>query len=77
MINLPMWSMKLLIQRFQVNQKLEMAHQVWKKLEHSYEGTSAVKEAKLYIFKDNYAKFKIQEDESVSEMCPYTQCHCK
>jgi len=51
--------MKLLIQRFQVNQKLEMAHQVWKKLEHSYEGTSAVEEAKLYIFKDNYAKLKI------------------
>ena len=30
-------------------------------------GTLAVKEA-LYIFKDKYAKFKMQDDESVPEM---------
>lgn len=27
-----------------------------------------MKEAKLYIFKDKYAKFKMQEDESVPKM---------
>ena len=35
------------------------------RLEDSYEGTSAVKEAKLYIFKDKYAKFKMLKDESM------------
>lgn len=35
------------------------------RLEDSYEHTSMVKEAKLYIFKDKYAKFKMLEDESV------------
>ena len=44
------------------------AFQVGKRLEDSYEGTSEVKVAKLYIFKDKYAKFKMLEDESVSEM---------
>ena len=47
---------------------LEFAFQVWKRLEYSYEGTPAVKEAKLYICKDKYAKFKILEDESLLEM---------
>jgi hypothetical protein len=37
---------------FESIQDLEFAHEVWKRLEDSYEGTSAVKEAKLYIFKD-------------------------
>ena len=47
---------------------LEFAFQVWKRLEDSYEGTPAIKEAKLYIFKDKYAKFKMLEDESVPKM---------
>ena len=45
-----------------------MAHEVWKRLEDSNEGTSTVKESKLYIFNDKYAKLKMLKDESVSEM---------
>ena len=47
---------------------LEMAHQVWKRLEDAYWGTSIVKQAKLYIFNDKYAKFKMLEGENVLEM---------
>jgi hypothetical protein len=54
---------------FESIKDLEFAFQVWKRLGDSYESTSAVKEAKLYIFKDNkYANFKILHDENVSEM---------
>jgi hypothetical protein len=35
------------------------------RLEDSYESTLAVKEAKLYILKDKYAKFKMLKDESM------------
>jgi hypothetical protein len=38
---------------------MEMTHEVWKRLEDYYEGTSVVKEAKVSTFKDNYAKFKL------------------
>ena len=44
-----------------------MAHEAWKKLEESFEGTQAVKGAKAYILKEKFASFKM-EDESVSEM---------
>ena len=45
-----------------------MAHEAWKKLEESFEGTQAVKGAKEYILKEKFASFKMKEDESVSEM---------
>lgn len=47
---------------------LEFVHEVWKRLEYSYEGTLSIKEAKQDIFEDKYAKLKVQEDESVLEM---------
>ena len=50
---------------FESIKDLEMAHHVCKRLEDSYDDTSAVKESKLYIFKDKYAKFMMLEDESV------------
>ena len=50
----------------QIN-SIEIAHDAWKKLEESFEGTQAVKGAKAYIFK-KFASFKIKEDESVPEM---------
>jgi hypothetical protein len=53
---------------FESIKDLEFTHEVWKILEDPYEGTSVVKEAKLYIFKDKYAKFKMLEDKSMSEM---------
>ena len=44
-----------------------MAHEVWKKLEESFDGTQTVKGAKAYILKEKFASFKM-EDESVPEM---------
>ena len=43
-------------------------HKVWKRLEEAYEGTSTIKDAKLYLFKDKHAKFKMLEGENVLEM---------
>jgi hypothetical protein len=45
-----------------------MAHEARKKLEESFEGTQAMKDAKAYILKEKFASFKIKEDESVPEM---------
>ena len=41
---------------------------VWKRLEETYEGTPAVKSAKLYILKDKLTSFKMKDDESIPEM---------
>ena len=43
----------------------EKASDVWKRLEETYEGTSAVKSAKLYIIKDKVTSFKMKDDESI------------
>ena len=43
----------------------ERASEVWKRLEKTYEGTPAVKSAKLYILKDKLTSFKIKDDESI------------
>jgi hypothetical protein len=45
-----------------------MAHEVWKKLEESFEGTKAIKGAKAYILKEKFASFKMKEDKSVPNM---------
>ena len=45
-----------------------MAHEAWKKLEESFEGTQVVKGAKAYILKEKFASFKIKEDDDMSEM---------
>ena len=47
---------------------IEIAHEAWKKLEESFEGTQAMKGAKVFILKEKFASFKIKEDESVPEM---------
>ena len=46
----------------------ERANEVWRRLEETYEGTSAVKSAKLYILKDKLTSFKMKDDESILEM---------
>ena len=46
----------------------ERANEVWRRLEETYEGTPAVKSAKLYILKDKLRSFKMKEDESIPEM---------
>jgi hypothetical protein len=53
---------------------LEMAYDIWKKLEESFEGTDAVKNAKAYILKEKFAGFKMNGDENVLEMFHYLQC---
>ena len=37
---------------FEQIKNIEMAHEAWKKLEESFEGTQAVKGAKAYILKE-------------------------
>ena len=46
----------------------EKASEVWKRLEETYEGTPAVKSAKLYILKDKLTSFKMKDDEGIPEM---------
>ena len=53
---------------FEQIKNIEMAHEVWKKLEELFEGTQAVKGAEAYILKEKFASFKMKEDESVPEM---------
>ena len=40
----------------------EMAHEAWKKLEESFEGTQAVKGAKAYILKEKFASFCLHQN---------------
>jgi hypothetical protein len=47
---------------------LERTSEVWKRFEETYEGTPAVKSAKLYILKDKLTSFKMKDDESIPEM---------
>ena len=46
----------------------ERANKVWRRFEETYEGTPAVKSAKLYILKDKLTSFKMKDDESIPEM---------
>ena len=50
---------------FEQIKNLERAHETWKNLEESFEGTQAVKGAKAYILKEKFTSFKMKEDESV------------
>jgi hypothetical protein len=47
---------------------IERAHEVWKMLKESFEGTQVVKGAKAYILKEKFGSFRMKEDESMSEM---------
>ena len=47
---------------FEQIKDLEMARDVWVRLEETYEDTSTVKSAKLYMLKDKLTNFKIKED---------------
>jgi hypothetical protein len=41
---------------------------VWARLEETYEDTTTVKSAKLFMLKDKLSNFKMKEDESIPEM---------
>ena len=53
---------------FEQIKNIEMAHEAWKKLEESFDGTQAMKGAKAYILKEKFASFKMKEDKSMLEM---------
>ena len=53
---------------FEQIKNIEMAHEAWKKLEESFDGTQDMKGAKAYILKEKFASFKMKEDESVSKI---------
>jgi len=53
---------------FEQIKECERASEVWKRLEETYEGTPAVKSAKLYILKYKLTSFKMKDDESIPEM---------
>jgi hypothetical protein len=53
---------------FEQIKDLEMASEVLTRLKKTYEGTSTVKSAKLYMLKDKFASFKMKNDESIPDM---------
>ena len=55
----------------------ERANEVWRRLEETYEGTPAVKSAKLYILKDKLTSFKMKDDDSIPGDVPSIASHCQ
>ena len=53
---------------FEQVKDLEKTNEVWVRLEETYEGTSTVKSAKLYMLKDKLSNFKMKDDESIPKM---------
>jgi hypothetical protein len=47
---------------------LEKSNEIWEKLMEIYEGTSTVKEEKLYVYKGKFNEFTMKKDEDVSTM---------
>ena len=47
---------------------LTNANEIWKKLMEIHEGTSSVKDAKLYVLKGKFSDFAMKKEESVAEM---------
>jgi hypothetical protein len=53
---------------FEQVKDFERASEVWTRLEETYEGTTMVKSAKLYMLKDKLSNFKMKDDESIPMM---------
>ena len=53
---------------FEQVKDLEKASEVWTRLEETYEGTTTVKSAKLYMLKDKLSNFNMKDNESILEM---------
>jgi len=56
------------VSEFNRVKSLTNANNIWKKLMEIHEGTSSVKEAKLYVLKGKFSEFAMKKDESVAEM---------
>ena len=57
-----------LIQRYLNKSKILRRQEVWTRLEETYEGTTTVKGAKLYMLKDKLSNFNMKDDESIPKM---------
>jgi hypothetical protein len=53
---------------FEQIKDLERASEVLVRLEETYEGTTTVKSAKMYMLKHKLSNFKMKDDESIAEM---------
>jgi len=56
------------VSEFNRVKSLKNSNEIWKKLMRIHEGTSSVKEAKLYVLKGKFSEFAMKKDESVPEM---------
>ena len=56
------------VSEFNKVKSLINANDIWKKLMEIHEGTSSVKEDKLYVIKGKFSEFAMKKDESVAEM---------
>ena len=56
------------VSEFNRVKNLTNANEIWKKLMEIHEGTSSVKEAKLYVLMGKFSEFAMKKDESVAEM---------
>ena len=56
------------VSEFNRVKNLDTVNEIWKKLMKIHEGTSTVKEAKLYVLKGKFSEFVMKKDESVPEM---------
>lgn len=52
---------------------MKSAHEVWTKLQITYEGTSQVKEAKIRVLNREYELFAMKEGESIQQMADRLQ----
>jgi hypothetical protein len=53
---------------FEQIKDLEKASEVWVRLEETYEGTSTLKSANLYMLKDKLSNFKMKDNKSILEI---------
>ena len=58
----------LVVNEFNRVKSLTNANDIWKKIMEIHEGTSSVKEAKLYFLKGNFSEFTMKKHESIAEM---------
>ena len=56
------------VSEFNRVKSLRNTNDIWKNLLEIHEGTSSVKEAKLYVLKGKISEFAMKKDESVAEM---------
>ena len=55
------------VSEFNRVKSLTNANDIWKKLMEIHEGTSSVKEAKVYVLNGKFSEFAMKKEESVAE----------